>query len=215
MPSARSAGSLSQNIDVDGKMTLFYQINYTLTDVPEDCGYFPRPVPADQSAALQKCSTPSSTALKVRASTSALYGLGRQQQWLVGARAKSNIFMDGDAEFPTICGTAPKIISCGSTISKTGQQAVSGIQHGLRRLPRSSAPWRLRHQMRFGLYRWHIWTPRSTPTSASRSSAGLGPGGDISRCRTTSPVSPFWYQTLPSAPSMRYRSKDSVGGHLV
>jgi hypothetical protein len=67
----------------DEPMTLYYQINYTLTDVPEDA-----PTSTPSSAASTRCptrrSTRSSTACRGRALRRHLHGLGRQQQRLVG-----------------------------------------------------------------------------------------------------------------------------------
>ena len=48
MPFRKKAKITMENLD-DKDMTLYYQINYTLTDVPEDAGLLPRPVPPRES----------------------------------------------------------------------------------------------------------------------------------------------------------------------
>ena len=65
-------------------MTLYYQINYTLTEVPDGRGLFPRPVPPRQSAAVQRGLHHPGRREGPGAVRGHVPGLGRQQQRLVG-----------------------------------------------------------------------------------------------------------------------------------
>jgi hypothetical protein len=101
-----------ENID-DKDMTLYYQINYTLTDVPDDMAYFHaqfrRESPALQGGPLHHRRRHQGQG-PLRGH---LHGLGRQQPGWWG-EGEIKFFMDGDEEFPTICGTGTEDYFCGS-----------------------------------------------------------------------------------------------------
>ena len=69
-PSASAAASRWRT-STDEPMTLYYQINYTLTDVPDGRGLLPRPVPPRQPAAVQERLHDPRRRARARASTSA------------------------------------------------------------------------------------------------------------------------------------------------
>ncbi len=94
-------------------MTLYYQINYTLTDVPEDAAYF--------HAQFRRTNP-----LPYKDVYTILDGVQGQGQfvgtymaWQVNntgwwGEGEIKFFMDGDDEFPTICGTGTEDYFCGS-----------------------------------------------------------------------------------------------------
>ena len=134
MPFRKTARITMENMD-DKDMTLYYQINYTLTDVPADAAYLPRPVP------------PRSRRCRRRALYTILDGVKGQGQyvgtylaWEVHSpgwwgEGEIKFFMDGDKEFPTICGTGTEDYFCGSyNFENRETQEVPGVLHALHRL---------------------------------------------------------------------------------
>ena len=83
----------------------YYQIDYTLTEVPDDAAYFHAQWRREQPAALQGRITRSSTASSGQGhyvGTYLAWGVNNTGWWGEG---EIKFFMDGDGEFPTICGT--------------------------------------------------------------------------------------------------------------
>ncbi len=112
MPFHKKARITLENLD-DATMTIFYQINYTLTDVPADAGYF--------HAQFRR-----ENPLKTRGIYTILDGVegagqyvGTYLAWGVHNTAwwgegEIKFYMDGDHDFPTICGTGTEDYFCGS-----------------------------------------------------------------------------------------------------
>ena len=110
-------------------------------------------------------------------------------------------FMDGDGEFPTICGTGTEDYFCGAynfdpgSVDRTRTSAYQEFTTPYAGLPQVIRPDGVYHsQQRFGLYRWHITDPirfEQDLRSPSRRSAGAPTRTAATcRCRTTSPRSP-------------------------
>ncbi len=103
MPFRKKARITMENTD-EKDMTLYYQINYTLTDVPKDAAYFHAQFRREAPLAQKGLYT-------------ILDGVKGQGQyvgtylaWEVHSpgwwgEGEIKFFMDGDKEFPTICGT--------------------------------------------------------------------------------------------------------------
>ena len=158
-----------ENID-EKEMTLYYQINYTLTDVPDDAAYFHAPVPPRQPAALQGRSTPSSTASRAGASTSAPTWPGASTTTAGGARARSSSSWTATPTFPTICGTGTEDYFCGSyNFENQTDEAVPGVHDALRRAA-AGDPARRRLQRRSSASACTAGT--SSTRSASRRTCG-------------------------------------------
>ena len=94
-------------------MTLYYQINYTLTDVPDDAAYFhaqfrrANPLPYKDVYTILD-------GVKGKGhyvGTYMAWGVNNNGWWGEG---EIKFFMDGDKEFPTICGTGTEDYFCGS-----------------------------------------------------------------------------------------------------
>ena len=159
MPFRKKAKVTLENLD-DRDMTLYYQINYTLTQVPEDAAYF--------HAQFRRVNR-----LPVKTNYTILDGVkgrghyvGTYLAWEVRSpgwwgEGEIKFFMDGDQEFPTICGTGTEDYFCGSynfenrdtKLYQTFSTPYSGLAQvlppDLIYLP----------GQRFGLYRWHIVDP--------------------------------------------------------
>ena len=97
----------------DEDMTLYYQINYTLTEVPEDAAYFhaqfrrTNPLPyKDVYTILDGVQGQGQFV-----GTYMAWGVNNTGWWGEG---EIKFFLDGDGEFPTICGTGTEDYFCGS-----------------------------------------------------------------------------------------------------
>jgi hypothetical protein len=100
--------------NIDSKpMVLYYQIDYTLTNLPEDIGYFHaqfrrvNPLPDKQDYTIVD-------GIRGRGhyvGTYMTWGSNSPGWWGEG---EIKFYMDGDKEFPTICGTGTEDYFCGS-----------------------------------------------------------------------------------------------------
>lgn len=184
-------------------MTLYYQINYALTDVPEDAAYF--------HAQFRRVNP-----LPYKGVYTILDGVRRQGHyvgtylaWGVNnngwwGEGEIKFFMDGDGEFPTICGTGTEDYFCGSynfeDKEKHQYQDFTTPYAGLHQVIRPDGLYQ--SQMRFGMYRWHITDPIRFEQDLRVTIQALG-------WRDNGPYLPlqddiasvaYWYQTLPTAP---------------
>ena len=133
MPFRKKAKITLENLD-DKDMVLYYQVNYTLTDVPDDAAYFHAQFRRTREAAGQDRLHDPRRRRRAAGNTSARTWPGNRAVPAGGARAKSSSIFDGDKEFPTICGTGTEDYFCGSYCfmhPETGLYAP--VQHALRR----------------------------------------------------------------------------------
>jgi hypothetical protein len=185
-------------------MTLFYQINYTLTEVPADAAYFHaqfrrvNPLPYRSVYTILE-------GVKGRGQyvgTYLAWGVNNCGWWGEG---EIKFYLDGDAEFPTICGTGTEDYFCGSYDFDLGKE-----QGGYREFttPYAGLPQVIRpdglysSQTRFGLYRWHIMDPIRFEQDLRVTIQALGwrSGGRYLPMQDDIASVAYWYQTLPTAP---------------
>ncbi|MDR2040691.1 MAG: DUF2961 domain-containing protein [Tannerella sp.] len=157
MPFRRKCKITMENINDHDAMTLYYQIDYTLTDVPEDAAYF---------HAQWRRTNPNTTSdytivdnIRGKGHYVGVYmawGVNNNGWWGEG---EIKFFMDGDTKFPTICGTGTEDYFCGSyNFDREGQYKEFCTPYsGLSQVIRPDGTYR--SQQRFGLYRWHITDP--------------------------------------------------------
>ena len=129
-------------------------------------------------------------------------------------------FMDGDDEFPTICGTGTEDYFCGSYNFDAARDRPSrGYVEFTTPTPdfrRSSGPTAYQSQTRFGLYRWHIMDPIRFETDLTGDHAGAWAGGRSEENRRYLPLQDdiasvaYWYQTLPTAPFPALPDRDAL-----
>jgi hypothetical protein len=144
----------------DEAMRLYYQVNYTLTDVPEDAAYFHaqfrRVNPLPYKDVYTIVDGIQGTGQYV--GTYMAWGVNNTGWWGEG---EIKFFMDGDGEFPTICGTGTEDYFCGSynfeNKATRQYQEFSTPYAGLPQVIRPDGVYN--SQQRFGLYRWHLMDP--------------------------------------------------------
>jgi Protein of unknown function (DUF2961) len=206
MPFRKHARITLTNLD-DGEMTLYYQINYTLTDVPEDAAYF--------HASFRRSNT-----LPYKTDHTILDGVAGRGHYVgtyIAWGSNSNgwwgegeikFFMDGDRGFPTICGTGTEDYFCGAynfdigTCEPEYPRAYTPFSTAYAGLPQVIRPdGAYRSQQRFGMYRWHIMDPIRFERDLRVTIQALGWRTDAERrylpLQDDIASTAFWYQTLP------------------
>lgn len=193
------------------KVSMFYQIDYCLTDIPEDCVYFHaqfrrvNPVPyMDVYTILD--------GVKGRGhyvGTYMSWGSNNNGWWGEG---EIKFYIDGDTDWPTICGTGTEDYFCGAysfidPVKGDHYLEYSGPYCGLQVIE----PDRLfRSQLRFGMYRWHLADPVCFNEELRITMQDLGwrEGGRFFPLQDDISSVAFWYQELPTAPFPPLGSKD-------
>lgn len=203
MPFRKSCKITTENI-LDEEMTLYYQIDYTLTDVPEDAAYF---------HAQFRRTNPNLTSdytmidgIKGKGhyvGTYMAWGVNNNGWWGEG---EIKFFMDGDSKFPTICGTGTEDYFCGSyNFDRNGKYNEFCTPYaGLHQVIRPDGLYT--SQQRFGLYRWHIADPIRFEKELRITIQDLGwkSGGRYLPQKSDIASVVFWYQTEPHNPFPKF-----------
>jgi len=186
------------------EMTLYYQITFTETDVPDDLAYFHaqfrrvNPLPYKQVYTILD---------GVRGQgqyvgTYMAWGVNNNGWWGEG---EIKFYIDGDDEYPTICGTGTEDYFCGSynfDVGKDqgGYREFTTPYSGLAQVIRPDGLYR--SQMRFGMYRWHMTDPIRFERDLRVTIQALGwrSGGRYLPLQDDIASVAYWYQTLPTAP---------------
>jgi len=210
MPFGKKCRITMENIDVN-PTRLYYQVDYALTDIPDDAAYFHaqfrRPAPDSQKEAYTIVDNIKGKGQFV--GTFLAWQVNNNGWWGEG---EIKFYMDGDKQFPTICGTGAEDYFCGSYNFDVGGQykEFSTPYSGLHQVIRPDGTYQA--NTRFGLYRWHITDPirfdkdlRVTIQDLGWRSGGryLKQGSDIASVA-------FWYQTEPHQAFPALPSKDDL-----
>jgi hypothetical protein len=212
MPFRKSCRITMENIDVNA-MTLYYQVDYMLTEIPADAAYLhsqfrrSNPLPDKTDHVLLE-------GVKGQGQyvgTYIAWGSHNSGWWGEG---EIKFFMDGDGEFPTICGTGTEDYFCGSYDfdhpDTKRYQEFSGPYTGLAQVLRGDGQYQ--SQQRFGMYRWHIMDPIRFDKDLKVTIQALGwkSGGRYLPLRDDIASTAFWYQTEPHAAFPKLPSKDEL-----
>jgi hypothetical protein len=215
MPFRKKARITMENIN-DADMTLYYQINYTLTEVPSDAGYFhaqfrrSNPLPYKSVHTLLDGVQGQGQYV----GTYLAWGVHNNGWWGEG---EIKFYMDGDKEFPTICGTGTEDYFCGSYDFEL--RGADGKGHYTEFCtPYTGLPqvWRpdglYESQQRFGLYRWHIMDPVRFQKDLKVTIQALGwrSGGRYLPLQDDISSVAFWYQAEPHAAFPKLPDKDGL-----
>jgi hypothetical protein len=186
----------------DERMALYYQINYTLTPVPEDVGYlhaqFRRVNPLPYKEVYTILDGVCGQGHYV--GTYMAWGVNNRGWWGEG---EIKFYLDGDDAFPTICGTGTEDYFCGSYDFENREtkqyQEFTTPYAGLHQVIRPDGVYR--SQTRFGLYRWHIADPIRFQQDLRVTIQALGwrSYGRYLPLQDDIASVAYWYQTLPTA----------------
>ncbi len=210
MPFKKKCIITMTNINPDD-MTLYYQINYTLTEVPEDCAYFHasfrRVNPLPYKSVYTILDNVSGQGHYV--GTYMAWGVNNCGWWGEG---EIKFYLDDDREFPTICGTGTEDYFCGSynfenRLSKQYQEFTTPYS-GLSQVIRPDGLYK--SQTRFGLYRWHIADPIRFEKNIRVTIQALGWRSDGRYLPLQDDIASvaYWYQTLPGSKLSPLPDKD-------
>lgn len=208
MPFRKKARITMTNIDVK-EMRLYYQMDYTMTDVPEDMAYFHaqfrrvNPLPYKEVVTLVD-------GIKGKGQyvgTYMAWGVHNSGWWGEG---EIKFYMDGDKDFPTICGTGTEDYFCGSYNFDNGgkYQEFSTPYAGLIQVLRPDGLYQ--SQQRFGLYRWHIVDPVRFEKDLKVTIQALGWHSEGRYLPLQDDIASvaFWYQTEPHGAFPKLPEKD-------
>ncbi|MES2375534.1 MAG: glycoside hydrolase family 172 protein [Bacteroidota bacterium] len=165
MPFRKKCRITMQNLD-DRQMSLYYQVDYTLTKVGADEGYL--------HAQFRKSKHGDSGLYTI---VDGIKGKGQYVGTYMGLDVNNNgwwgegeikFFMDGDTDFATIVGTGTEDYFCGSYDFDTRKKNAAGVEEvnytefstpytGMPQVIKGDGHYSIRQ--RFGLYRWHIQDP--------------------------------------------------------
>lgn len=197
------------------QLTVYYQINYTLTEVPEDCAYFhaqfrrTNPLPYKEVYTILDGVSGAGHYV----GTYMAWGVNNNGWWGEG---EIKFFIDGDGAFPTICGTGTEDYFCGAYnfdpyVAHAGQGPAQQSRYQEFTTPYAGLPQVIRpdgaykSQQRFGLYRWHIPDPVRFRSDLRVTIQALGwlPGVKEAKylpLQDDIASVAFWYQALPTPP---------------
>ncbi|MDD5370867.1 MAG: DUF2961 domain-containing protein [Anaerolineaceae bacterium] len=206
MPFLKHARITVENLSSEVVRDFFWQITYTLTEVPEECAYLhaqwrrSQPVQPGQVHTLLD---------GVRGQghyvgTYLAWGVHHNGWWGEG---EIKFYLDGDREWPTICGTGTEDYFGGAW----GFEMPPG-HYGLYSTPFAGMPQVIQpdglsqSQQRFGLYRWHVMDPIRFQNDLRVTIQDLGwraPLDGLRRYHARQDdiaSTAIWYQTEPHAP---------------
>jgi len=196
------------------QFTVYYQINYTLTEVPADAAYFHaqfrrvNPLPYKDVYTI----VDGIKGWGHYVGTYMAWGVNNNGWWGEG---EIKFYMDGDSKFPTIAGTGTEDYFCGSY--DFDAKAPDGtVQYHEFTTPYAGLPQVIRGdghyqvQQRFGLYRWHIMDPIRFEKDLKVTIQALGwhSGGRYLPLQDDIASVAFWYQQEPHAKYPKLPDKD-------
>ena len=211
MPFQKKCRMTLSNLD-DKEMVLYYQINYTLTEIPSDAAYFhaqfrrTNPIPYKEDYTILDGVSGKGHYV----GTYMAWGVNNNGWWGEG---EIKFYMDGDDKFPTICGTGTEDYFCGSYNFDVGKE-IGGYREFT--TPYTGLPQVLRpdglyqSNTRFGMYRWHIMDPIRFQSELKVTIQALGwrSGGRYLPLQDDIASVAYWYQTLPTVPFAPLQDKD-------
>jgi len=194
--------------------TVYYQINYTLTEVPDDAAYFHaqfrrvNPLPYKDVYTI----VDGIKGWGHYVGTYMAWGVHNNGWWGEG---EIKFYLDGDSKFPTIAGTGTEDYFCGS-YDFDAKAPDGSIQYHEFTTPYTGLPQVIRGDghyqvmQRFGLYRWHIMDPIRFEKDLKVTIQALGwrAGGRYLPLQDDIASVAFWYQAEPHAKFPKLPDKD-------
>jgi len=190
-----------ENINPKDTGFLYYQINYTLTDVPEDAAYlhaqFRRVNPLPKGEVYTILDGVKGQGHYVGVSTG--WGINHNGWWGEG---EIKFYIDGDGEFPTICGTGLEDYFGGAWDWDVDRQYAPYTTPfmGMHQVIKPDGLYNAQH--RHAMYRFHVMDPVRFEQDLRVTIQALGHGTDGCFQLGQHDISSvaYWYQTLPAAP---------------
>ncbi len=206
MPFRGHARITLENLSPDEVLGFYYQVDYTLTEVPADRAYLhaqwrrSNPLPYQEVHTLLD---------GVRGQgqyvgTYLAWGVNSSGWWGEG---EIKFYLDGDGAWPTICGTGTEDYFGGAWNFEHPRGEYGAYSTPFLGLPQIIQPDGLyASQQRFGMYRFHIMDPIRFGDDLRVTIQALGWRSALEGKRRYLPLqddiasTAFWYQTEPHAP---------------
>ncbi|GHO80889.1 hypothetical protein KSD_86600 [Ktedonobacter sp. SOSP1-85] len=235
MPFRASARITLENLS-EREVVLYYQITYTLTEVPEDAAYFhaqwrrSNPLPYKEVHTLldnvRGMGHYVGTYIAWQSNNAGWWGEGEMK-----------FYLDGDKDFPTICGTGTEdyfggawcflrprndyVVFDGETLGRSFLESkvdARSTEYGTYSTPFQGLPQVIqpdgvyRSQQRFGMYRWHIMDPIRFEEDLRVTIQGLSwrRGGRYLPLQDDIASVAYWYQTEPHVPHPTLPESDAL-----
>lgn len=210
MPFRKSAKITVESLATE-PIIFFYQINYALTEVPDYAAYFhaqwrrANPLPYKEPHTILD-------GVRGRGQyvgTYVAWGVNNNGWWGEG---EVKFYLDGDRDFPTICGTGTEDYFGGAWCFEApgGYGVYSTPFLGLCQVIKPNG--HDKTQTRFGMYRWHIPDPIRFESDLRVTMQALGwrSGGRYLPLQDDIASTAFWYQTEPHAPFPLFPHRDDL-----
>ena len=190
---------------------VYYQIDYQLRELEEGYGYFhaqyrrTNPLPYKEDYTILD-------GVKGKGQyvgTYMFWGVNNNGWWGEG---EIKFFMDGDREYPTICGTGTEDYFCGAYDFE-----VDGVYRpyctpyaGLSKITNTDGAYKT--QQRFSMYRWHITDPVYFDTDLKVTIQELGwrSGGRYLPLQDDISSVAYWYQDKPVSSGSVLGNRDDL-----
>ncbi len=205
MPFAGKCRMELENLS-DEDSFVYYQVDYTLEEVPKDVLYFHATFRRSNPLPYREVHTilDGVEGAGKYVGTYLVWGVNNSGWWGEG---EVKMYLDSDKEFPTICGTGTEDYFLGSyNYEKFDSEEYCEFSNAYSGLPVVERPDGVyRSQMRFGMYRWHLQDPvnfleriRVTVQALGWRNWPLqGPTRRYLPLQDDIASTAFWYQTLP------------------
>lgn len=210
MPFRKKCRITMENLD-EKDMRLYYQIDYSLCEVPENAAYFHAEFNRTNPLPYKDVYT-----IVNNIKGQGQY-VGTYLAWQVNnngwwGEGEIKFYMDGDKDFPTICGTGTEDYFCGSyNFDRGGKYTEFCTPYsGLVQVIRPDGSYQA--NQRFGLYRWHITDPVRFAKDLRVTIQALGWRGNGKYLPLQDDISSvaFWYQTEPHGAFKALPKKDDL-----
>lgn len=198
-------------------MSLYYQINYSLQEIPEQAAYFHarfrrvNPLPYKEVHTILD----GVEGWGHYAGTYMCWGVNNNGWWGEG---EIKFYIDDDHDFPTICGTGTEDYFCGSyNFENKVEKRYEAFNTPYAGLPQIIRPDGLYNsQTRFGMYRWHIMDPIRFEKKLRVTIQALGWRNDRRYLPLQDDIAStaYWYQTHPANPFPPLAAARRIGNHL-
>ena len=206
MPFYKNCRMTIENIDTE-QTTVYYQIDYILCELEEGYGYFhaqfrrTNPLPYKEVYTILDNVQGRGHYI----GTYMFWGVNNNGWWGEG---EIKFYLDGDKEYPTICGTGTEDYFCGAyNFDVNGQyREYTTAYSGLTKVNRPDGTYN--SNQRFSMYRWHLNDPIYFKEDIRITIQALGwrSGGRYLPLKDDISSVAFWYQdtickTFPKFPS--------------
>ena len=195
------------------QITIYYSVDYTLTELDDNVAYF--------HARFNRTNP-----VKYKESHTIIDNINGQGHYVgtyIAWQSNNNgwwgegeikFYLDGDKDFPTICGTGTEDYFCGSynfENKKTHEyETFSTLYAGLPQVIKPDGLYQ--SQMRFGMYRFHTIDPIRFKENLKVTIQALGWRGGHRYLPLQDDVASvaYWYQTLPSPKFKKFYTREEL-----